>query len=480
MAKKNNRHFSTTHLTHHHHNHPPHPPPQHHHYHYHPHLPPPPPPHHPYIHNHYQAQPINHQAQPNYPSNETTLIQEVLYLHSLWRRGPPSTSGPTTITNPYLKPTPTTHFKKTKPCHVSDKEWPVPDPTPDLHSGSEWPAFPVSHNPNTRPATEAERGRVLGVRIQSRGVEACSCLFRKRNEDEDEDEEEEEEDDGDDEEEIDLFENLFEEDVKLKEFYVKNCEGLGGGGEFCCLVCGVNRKFKNCVALVQHSITVSKTKRKKAHRAYGRVVCKVLGWDVDRLPSLPVSGGAEGEVGGSQSMEKPSEVMKDEVKNGADGGSASVEMETNASLAEPRQTETGTIPDALEAENVASTSVGCTAADLTPGLGDVKSHDDQGSTVVEMEKDASLAKSNQTGTETISDSLEKEIVRSTDAGCIAEELTHELQRNDPALGQEEIVNKTEEGCPVLESKPVECELSVAEDDPFEQLPSLPGAFQIPE
>ncbi|XP_074319291.1 uncharacterized protein LOC141656335 isoform X2 [Silene latifolia] len=478
MTKKKNRHFSTTH---HHHHHPPHPPPQSHHYLH--HLPPPPPPHHP-LHHHHHHQPI-HQAQPNYPPYETTLIQEVLYLHSLWHRGPPS--GPTTRTNQYLKPTPTTHFKKNK--HVSDKEWPVSEVVPDPHSGSEWPAFRKLNTPITRPATEEEKARVLGVRVQMRGVEACSCLFQKRNEDgEDEEDDEEEEDDGDDEEEIDLFENLFEEDGELREFYKKNCEGVGGGGEFCCLVCGggnVGRKFKNCVALVQHSITVSKTKRRKAHRAYGRVVCKVLGWDVDRLPSLPVSVGDGVGVGGSESVGKSSEVMKGEVKNDADGGSvgvemerngasaepsqtemetipdaletenvtstgvghtaveltpglgevkndadggsADVEMERNAALAEPSQTETETIPDALETENVTSAGGGCTAAELTPGLSDVKSHGDQDS-AVEMERDASLAKLNQTGMETTPDSLEKENVTSTDGGCIAKELAHDSGR----------------------------------------------------
>ncbi|KAL6283438.1 hypothetical protein ACE6H2_014367 [Prunus campanulata] len=57
---------------------------------------------------------------------------------------------------------------------------------------------------------------------------------------------------------------------ELRSFYVNNY----GGGEFYCLVCGgvgkkVWKRFKGCVALLQHSITILKTK-KVAHRAYNQ------------------------------------------------------------------------------------------------------------------------------------------------------------------------------------------------------------------
>ncbi|KAJ6298197.1 hypothetical protein OIU76_019354 [Salix suchowensis] len=31
-------------------------------------------------------------------------------------------------------------------------------------------------------------------------------------------------------------------------------------------------------------------RKKKAHRAYGQVICKVLGWDVDQLPTIVLKG----------------------------------------------------------------------------------------------------------------------------------------------------------------------------------------------
>lgn len=81
-----------------------------------------------------------------------------------------------------------------------------------------------------------------------------------------------------------FFLKLFEENGELRGFYEKNYEN----GEFGCLVCGgvgFIRRFKDCVALVQHTVSISKTKKMKAHRAFGQVVCEVLGWDINKLPS---------------------------------------------------------------------------------------------------------------------------------------------------------------------------------------------------
>lgn len=94
-----------------------------------------------------------------------------------------------------------------------------------------------------------------------------------------------------------FFARVFEEDVELRGFYEGNCES---GGEFCCLVCGgigkkVGKRFKGCVALVQHSNGIAKTKKRRAHRAFAQVVCKVLGWDIDRLPTGGLSSAKSGE-----------------------------------------------------------------------------------------------------------------------------------------------------------------------------------------
>lgn len=95
----------------------------------------------------------------------------------------------------------------------------------------------------------------------------------------------------------DFFMKLFKGDNGLREYYERNREN----GEFCCLVCcGVREKgwkrFKNCGALVQHAITIAKTKKRRAHRAYCQVVCDILGWDFNRLPSIVLSAGDKAQV----------------------------------------------------------------------------------------------------------------------------------------------------------------------------------------
>ncbi|KAK3426948.1 hypothetical protein EUGRSUZ_F03268 [Eucalyptus grandis] len=50
------------------------------------------------------------------------------------------------------------------------------------------------------------------------------------------------------------------------------------------------RKFKNCSAVLQHSISISKTKKRRACRAFGLVICRVMGWDVERLPLIVAKG----------------------------------------------------------------------------------------------------------------------------------------------------------------------------------------------
>ncbi|CAN4102963.1 unnamed protein product [Withania somnifera] len=86
----------------------------------------------------------------------------------------------------------------------------------------------------------------------------------------------------------DFFAKLFRNDDRLREYYEKNCES---GGVFCCLVCcGVREKgwkrFKDCSSLLQHAISIEKTSKRRAHRAYCQVVCEILGWDFSSLPSI--------------------------------------------------------------------------------------------------------------------------------------------------------------------------------------------------
>ena len=210
----------------------------------------------------------------------------------------------------------------------------------------EWDAFkPCLASTNLASAANSisaeDQARLAAVQLQHDAVKACQNYFIRKhdlgsdeydNKDEEEDasedskedaddevgeeedpsensedeeeecdDEDDEEEDEDEEEEASKDSNLFtyfsklfmENDGKLRDFYVNNCEA----GEFCCLVCGgigkkAWKRFRGCVALVQHSTTISKTKKKLAHRAYGRVVCQVLGWDINRFPSIALKGEA--------------------------------------------------------------------------------------------------------------------------------------------------------------------------------------------
>lgn len=85
-----------------------------------------------------------------------------------------------------------------------------------------------------------------------------------------------------------FFDKVFEEDTDLREYYDKGF----ANGEFSCLVCGALggkkslKKFKGCLALVQHSVAIKSNKRRRLHRAFGQAVCNVLGWDLNRLPDI--------------------------------------------------------------------------------------------------------------------------------------------------------------------------------------------------
>jgi len=109
---------------------------------------------------------------------------------------------------------------------------------------------------------------------------------------ESEDEEEEEDElvdsyDSKESKEYKFFEKVFAEDADLRKYYENNHRD----GDFYCLVCGGIRKkcwkrFKDSIALIQHSTSILRTKRKRAHRAYAQVICKVVGWDIDQLPAI--------------------------------------------------------------------------------------------------------------------------------------------------------------------------------------------------
>ncbi|KAJ8534511.1 hypothetical protein K7X08_016239 [Anisodus acutangulus] len=241
--------------------------------------------------------------------DEQRLIQEVHYLHSLWHQGPPRphhhppipTHPPpyqTPIRTPVsLQPSSSTQFKKRKkknPKRVkkaiidSGIEWPCPklsESSPVTESG--WGSF--TPQPNTQPhlPTAEELANFASNQAQQPAIKAVSEFLKYSVDAEDDEDDDEDEEKGV--KNYEFFVKLFEEDDGLREYYEKNKES---GGEFSCLVCcgvgkkGWRKRFKDCVALVQHSVTIANTNMRHSHRAYGQVVCKILGWDITWLPSI--------------------------------------------------------------------------------------------------------------------------------------------------------------------------------------------------
>ncbi|OMO92490.1 hypothetical protein COLO4_17541 [Corchorus olitorius] len=181
---------------------------------------------------------------------------------------------------------------------ITGAEWPCIEPqnaTTSTDMG--WPIFQLS----AAPAVSAEEKiRFNMMQLQQNVFEACKQFFSTNagsdiDEDEGDDDDEDEGDDDDEEDEggckdskeFNFFSRLFAENNELRSYYETNFRG----GEFCCLVCcGIGKKvwrtFKDCVGLLQHSTAISKTKRKRAHRAFGLVICDIIGWDIVCLPSI--------------------------------------------------------------------------------------------------------------------------------------------------------------------------------------------------
>ncbi|XP_038986274.1 uncharacterized protein LOC103720652 isoform X2 [Phoenix dactylifera] len=259
------------------------------------------------------------------PALERLYMEEVLHLHSLWHRGPPGNPNP----NLTLRPATGTAFKKeaknkkkSKSKSKSKSKWEKKKQQQQQQQGSaaasdqppanppakegEWPCdsppekdvapatwadlSPTPAATQTRPPSSAEeQARAAADRAQQRGLKACKDFFAKKD---GSDDGEEEEDSMDEDEEVGegdfkFFLGLFESVGELREYYEKNREK----GDFSCLVCGAIgvkkwKRFGDCVGLIQHSNSISKTKRREAHRAFARAVCRVLGWDIKRLPNI--------------------------------------------------------------------------------------------------------------------------------------------------------------------------------------------------
>ncbi|XP_042476225.1 nucleolar protein dao-5-like [Macadamia integrifolia] len=228
-----------------------------------------------------------------------------------------SASNPTTFKKGKNKRRGAKKKKDPEPV-VSEFECPCgSDPEPCLETG--WPESNPQSDRATRSPTAEEQAK--STYLQQKGLQACQDFFSSKVcTDDNEVEEELTTDDINESEEFKFFMGIFTDDTCLKDYYEKNWES----GEFCCLVCGgtgkkVLKRFKNCFALVQHSTTISKTKRKVAHRAFGRAICQVLGWKTHQRRSIVLSldgplghsmAKAESEVGFHQNI-APKEELRD-------------------------------------------------------------------------------------------------------------------------------------------------------------------------
>ncbi|KAJ8464490.1 hypothetical protein OPV22_027042 [Ensete ventricosum] len=269
---------------------------------------------------------------------ERLRAEEVLYLHSLWRRGPPPNRNRNIGPSPgpaLLHPAPAALKKTSKQEKRGEKEKAA---AARLDSGSEWPSIPAP-DPNAVPTTWADlplppaaatnspdsakdQTRVAAAQAQHNGLKACHDFFSKEDEsDEDEEDEENdmEENDGAKMGPFRFFTELFVKDGELREYYEKNYEK----GEFSCFACaGIRskrvRRFRDCMGLVQHANSISKTKRRGAHRALAKAVCQVLGWDINRLPSFVLD--TAGSLGQSLSDagKTQDDVQKDVIENEKD------------------------------------------------------------------------------------------------------------------------------------------------------------------
>ncbi|XP_039025672.1 uncharacterized protein LOC120159073 isoform X2 [Hibiscus syriacus] len=305
------------------------------------------------------------------PYDEKRLRDEVIYLHYLWHQGPPQSTNQT----PQKRPRPSTQnpTNRRKFAPLGSDPSPEPDPgldwsalmKPSSPSSPGWPKPKSKPDPTTvRPVSVEDQARFASMQMQNKVVEGCKEFFNKRVHDE----ENSDGDDVDDEEEKSEFDvfllSVFVNNSELRGYYEENHEK----GEFFCLVCGgigenLGKKFNDCVGLVHHCMSISKTKCKTGHRAFGLVVCKVLGWDCDRLPVILLKGEPL-----SRRLENSGESQN--TLNGDDSNKNVDNLETGNSVGEAQKE----MSNSLDKQN-----------DLNVVSGNVESANDDGNKSVERE-----------------------------------------------------------------------------------------------
>lgn len=249
------------------------------------------------------------------------LAEEVMFLHSLWRQGPPPnrnrgrnpTSGadlrdpgappPRDGRNPRRKKrirgkvASTDQSADVQPSERGGSPWPVEELPPP---STEWPPekkMRPAPEPAPPPSPE-DQAKVDAAIARQKAVKESQLFFEELYKEDGEGSEEDDEEAiefEDDPEKLKIytfFIDIFTNDPILRQHYEKNSES----GEFNCLACaGIGmkglKKYSNCVAILQHAHSTVSTKRKKGHRAFARVLCKVLGYNFNMLPSLVLDAG---------------------------------------------------------------------------------------------------------------------------------------------------------------------------------------------
>uniref|UniRef100_A0A0D9WM16 Uncharacterized protein n=1 Tax=Leersia perrieri TaxID=77586 RepID=A0A0D9WM16_9ORYZ len=250
---------------------------------------------------------------------ERLLAEEVFYLHSLWRRGPPS---PAPAPAPIRNPIPTRGSGSAATRHTNNRrkrrklerrareqeEEEEQKRRQQQQSGMAWPlapspsASPTSWHDATASSSQTQQHhhppRSPGSLAQQSALRAAEEFFSTNHEGSESEGSESEEEDSEsedgytaDEAAAGFFMGLFERDAALRGHY----ERRWVRGEFACMACvgrkwrkGKTRRYAGCVGLVQHARAATRCGRPRAHRALAAAVCRVLGWDVERLPSVVI------------------------------------------------------------------------------------------------------------------------------------------------------------------------------------------------
>uniref|UniRef100_A0ACD5XW43 Uncharacterized protein n=1 Tax=Avena sativa TaxID=4498 RepID=A0ACD5XW43_AVESA len=231
----------------------------------------------------------------HYGDVERRLAEEVLYLHSLWHSGPPTPAphpgGGSVATHVRADRRKRRRLERLAEPQDTGPDWPLAPSPPASPPPAPWPDAAASTSP-AKPPPQPQPSPSPASLAQRPALRAAEEFFSGHASEGDDDEEEgsESEDAGD--AAAGFFVGLFERDAALRGYYERSYEE----GEFLCMGCagrkarrGRARRFRDCISLVQHARAATRCGRRRAHRALASTVCRVLGWDMERLPSIVIN-----------------------------------------------------------------------------------------------------------------------------------------------------------------------------------------------